>query len=307
MTIPKKPRRSKAPRGKSEAPRASAAESVVEALREQLADLEEELRAEREARAADAADVGEMLARVARSEERARVAEVALEGALRGADSPKNAAAELEESVGRLWRELGVARREIDARADQLRKAEQAAADKARTYEKRIAELEERLRSVTKGKPTRPDMPAARASRAPPASDGDDEVSSLQAKLEEARADAGRMRENFEMLQTRAGKIGTGLREMRELMVQSAALFDDLEQREKAIAEIRAKSMRDARELFLRASGKDQEIGRPPPLPAPPKAPIEDLSEAAELLEEEIRKSTRPPPMEHGEGGDDDS
>ncbi len=267
-------------------------DAAMALLRAELERAVADLQVEREARAADARAHESLEERCKRAEERARLAEQAMESALASTETHKRAASELEDSVARLWRELGVARREIDSRTDQLRKAESAASEKVQTYDRRIAELEERLRA-TKLPKTKPDMPAARQS-APPL-EGADEVTVLKAKLEEAHAEARRMRENFEMLQTRAGRIGAGLREMRELMVQSAALFDDLEERERAIGEIRAKSLRDARALFLRAAGKNDEVGRPPPPPVP-KPPIEDLSEAAELLEEELRRSTHPPP-----------
>jgi colicin import membrane protein len=265
--------------------------------------------AEQSARAAEAADAGEMLARAARTDERARVAEEAVERAVAEAEAQRRVAAELEENVARIWRELGTVRRELEQRTEQLHKAEATALEKSRGSELAVQELENKLRAAEAAPPPAAAGPPAPVTPASVATAKDsvedssaDDVATLRAKLEEARAETRRMRENFEMLQTRAGKIGAGLREMRELMVQSAALFDDLEEREKAIGEIRAKSMREARGLFLRAAGKDHEVGRPPPLPSE-KAPVEDLSEAAELLEEEVRSSMRPPAAR---GGPDD-
>jgi hypothetical protein len=128
--------------------------------------------------------------------------------------------------------------------------------------------------------------------RSLPAGGGGD-AEALRRELEASRAEARRMRESLEALQKRATHIGAGLKEMRELMLQSATLFDELEERERAIGEIRAKSLAEARTLFLRAAGKGEGAAVPPPLPTE-KAIMEDLSEAAELLEEEVRASMRP-------------
>ncbi len=309
MPVSRKPPRStrstRAPRARLDASALPADDSPLAILQAQLTRAEAALELERKGRAKDAADAGEMLARAARSDDRARIAEKALEDALSSTETQRAAASDLEDSVTRLWRELGAARREAEAKSDQLRKLESSSKDSGHAYEERIEELEKRLRAAIPRSPTSPAIPKPNLSEvdrhaAAPANEG--EIVRLRAELVEAQAEAKRMRENFEMLQTRAGKIGQGLREMRELMIQSAALFDDLEGREKAIAEIRSRSLRDARDLFLRAAGKDHEVrasgGGPPPIP---KAPIEDLSEAAELLEEEVRASMRPlgaPPPE---------
>jgi chromosome segregation ATPase len=127
----------------------------------------------------------------------------------------------------------------------------------------------------------------------PAASGVEGSADDLQRELHTARAEADRLRGSLHDLQRRAATIGAGLQEMRDLMVQSAALFDELEEREKAIGEIRARSLREARMLFLRAAGRWQGQPGPPPLPGE-KGIVEDLSEAAELLEEEVRASMRP-------------
>jgi chemosensory pili system protein ChpA (sensor histidine kinase/response regulator) len=221
----------------------------LERVDAQRAELERVLAGEKDARAAEARELGEMMARVSQAEGRAHAAQSAAE----------ELAAKLEE----------------ERRLASEREARQAL---VRT------ELES-LRAEAKR--WRTDAPP----RSMATGDGGDDT--LRRELEASRAEARRMRESLEALQKRAAHIGAGLKEMRELMLQSATLFDELEERERAIGEIRAKSLAEARTLFLRAAGKGEGAGVPPPLPVD-KAIMEDLSEAAELLEEEVRASMRP-------------
>jgi hypothetical protein len=208
----------------------------VEAQRTQL---DRVLAREREARAEDAVELGEMMARVSLAEGRTRAAQEAAD----------QLATQLEE----------------ERRAGSEREARQAL---MRT------ELETLRAEVTRSRAERP----AGATEEP----------------EATRAEASRLRESLAALQKRAAVIGAGLKEMRVIMVQSAALFDELEERERAIGEIRARSLREARAVFLRAAGQEQEMSGAPPVPARDKPLIEDLSDAAELLEDEVRRSMRP-------------
>jgi hypothetical protein len=186
--------------------------------------------------------------------------------------------------------ELGRMMARLSAAEEKERKAQRA-------FENLTAELDEerarRLALEAKLLPSRSNRPP-RAER-PESETANGDSRDLQSQLAAARAEAQRARDALAPLQKRAVAISAGLKEMRELMVESAALFDDLGERERAIAEIRAKSMHDARALFLRAAGRNEEDRvAPPPLPRE-RAAIEDLSEAAELLEEEVRASMRPP------------
>jgi len=219
------------------------------------ATLERQLAAQKEARSADARDLGEMMARLSLAEGRTHAAQVA--------------AAEL---------------------ATQLEEERRLAAEREARQALMRSEIESLRADAKKPRTEAPPPPTLPTGASALTNDPD----GLRRELDASRAEASRMRQSLEALQKRAASISAGLAEMRELMVQSAELFDELEQRENAIGEIRAKSLREARTLFLRAAGRpDGSPAAPPPLPVA-KAIMVDLSDAAELLEEEVRASMRP-------------
>jgi DNA repair exonuclease SbcCD ATPase subunit len=219
------------------------------------ATLERQLATQKEARSADARDLGEMMARLSLAEGRTHAAQVA--------------AAEL---------------------ATQLEEGRRLAAEREARQALLRSEIESLRADAKKPRTEAPPPPTLPTGASALTNDPD----GLRRELDASRAEASRMRQSLEALQKRAASISAGLAEMRELMVQSAELFDELEQRENAIGEIRAKSLREARTLFLRAAGRpDGSPAAPPPLPVA-KAIMVDLSDAAELLEEEVRASMRP-------------
>ena len=219
------------------------------------ATLERQLAAQKEARSADARDLGEMMARLSLAEGRTHAAQVA--------------AAEL---------------------ATQLEEERRLAAEREARQALMRSEIESLRADAKKPRTEAPPPPTLPTGASALTNDPD----GLRRELDASRMEASRMRQSLEALQKRAASISAGLAEMRELMVQSAELFDELEQRENAIGEIRAKSLREARTLFLRAAGRpDASPAAPPPLPGA-KAIMVDLSDAAELLEEEVRASMRP-------------
>jgi hypothetical protein len=215
---------------------------------------------EKESRAADARELGEMMARVSLAEGRTHVAQAAAEDLAAKLEEERRQAAEREARQALM-------RTEIESLRSEARKMK------------------------TDAPPSR--VPPSLAPRGA----GVDE---LPGELAASRAETKRMRDSLESLQKRAITIRAGLAEMRELMVQSADLFEELEKRELAIGEIRSKSLGQARTLFLRAAGITDKIpGGPPPLPDS-RAIIVDLSDAAELLEEEVRASMHPRPTSTG-------
>ncbi len=225
----------------------------LERVDAQRAVVDRALSDEKEARAAEALELGEMMARVSLAEGRTRAAQVAADELTLKLEEERRLASEREARYALMRSEL-----------DSMR----AEAKRART-----------------------DVPPRPVSHAP--ATGAVNLDRQRSELEASLAETKRLRESLGTLQKRAASIGLGLKEMRDLMVQSAALFDELEERELAIGEIRAKSLREARTLFLRAAGGGEGPAGPPPLPGD-KAIMEDLSEAAELLEEEVRASMRP-------------
>jgi hypothetical protein len=231
----------------------------LERVDAQRAAVETVLAEEKEKRSAEARELGEMMARVSLAEGRTHAAQAAVD--------------------------------DLAAKLDEERRL---ASEREARYALTRTELES-LRAEARR--TRTDAPPRTLPTGTSASTGD--AIDLRRELEASRAEARRMKDSLEALQKRAASIGAGLKEMRELMLQSAALFDELEERELAIGEIRAKSLREARTLFLRAAGKGDGAAVPPPLPGDKgdkgdKGIVEDLSEAAELLEEEVRASMRP-------------
>jgi chromosome segregation ATPase len=244
------------------------AEASREATERALAD-------EKEARAGEAAQLGEMMAHLSRVEARARATEDAFQELRSHSQEERRRAVDMEAEIARLRINVEASRSAAEARAEELEAA-------LALREKDLAAAHAAGIDAQWGRPETG------------AGEGRGEVAELQGRLQESRAEASKLRESLEALRKRAGTIGAGLQEMRELMVQSAALFDDLEDREHAIAEIRARSLREARALFLRAAGHGPV---PPPLPRAAKTPVDDLSEAAELLEEEVRASLRPKPV----------
>jgi DNA repair exonuclease SbcCD ATPase subunit len=228
----------------------------LERVDAQRAAVESVLAEEKEKRSAEARELGEMMARVSLAEGRTHAAQTTAD----------DLAAKLEEE-------------------------RRLASEREARYALTRTELESLRAEARK---TRTDAPPRTLPTGVSAGSGD--AIDLRRELEASRGEAKRMKDSLEALQKRAASIGAGLKEMRELMLQSAALFDELEERELAISEIRAKSLREARTLFLRAAGKGDGPAVPPPLPGDKadKGIVEDLSEAAELLEEEVRASMRP-------------
>jgi hypothetical protein len=249
----------------------------VERAETELQRAKDALGIEKEARAMEAASVGEMMGRESRAVERARIAEQAVEEMRSQGYEDRRRMAELEAKLAVAQIDRVGARSELEAKAEELLLFQGRAADEERSYQEEIARLVDELAEVR-----------SRAKSADPPA----QSRALKAELESERAEVRRLRENLDSLRGRAGTIGAGLKEMRDLMVESAALFDELERREHAIAEVRSKSMREARLLFLRAA--QQTSGIAPPVPSKPH--VEDLSDLAELLDEDVRRSSRPPP-----------
>ena len=237
------------------------------------------LEAEKEARCAEAVELGEMMARLSKLEARARGAEDASDELRAHLQDERRRTTDFEARIAHLQIDLREALTLAEVRGEEL----DAERMRARNREQELSTALREAREARNG--------SRDTTRGTPASAGH-EVTELRSQLEASRAEASQLRANLDALRKRAATIGGGLREMRELMVASAALFDDLEERELAIAEIRGRSLREARELFLRAAGH---AAIPPPGPVP-RMPIEDLSDAAELLEEEVRASLRPKP-----------
>jgi chromosome segregation ATPase len=242
-------------------------------------EAERALEEEKAARFSEAVELGEMMARLSQVEARARGAEKESDEQRARAQDERRRATDFEGQIAHLQIDLREALSLAEARGEEL----DAERMRARGREQ---ELSSALTAALEAKSE------PKRSVRPPPHDASGETAALREQLEASRAEAHQLRESLDGLRKRAGTIGVGLKEMRELMVESAALFDDLEDRERAIAEVRARSLREARALFLRAAGPG---GPPPPLPVP-KMPIEDLSDAAELLEEEVRASLRPKP-----------
>jgi hypothetical protein len=263
-----------------------AEEGALTHLRSELTRAEAERRAaeralagEKEERCREAAQLGEMMAHVSKLEARARSSDLAFEDLRSELQEERRRGSELEMEMSRLRIDLETERSLCAVRGEELE-----------TERLRRHGLEQELHSAkVVPRPTRhsqKEMPATQ-STSPSV-----EVSLLTEQLEVSRAESRALRESLESLQKRTQTVGAGLKEMRELMVESAALFDELEERERAIAEVRGRSLREARSLFMRAAGRGP---TPPPLPDE-RAPLEDLSDAAELLEEEMRASLRPNP-----------
>jgi hypothetical protein len=232
---------------------------------------------EKEARAMEAATVGEMLGRESRAAERARIAEQAASEMREQGYDERRRIAEIEAKLAVAQIDRVGARSELEAKTEELLNLHAQFAEAERSHREEIERLEDQL---------------ADASSRAKSSDPVAQTPALKLELDAERAETRRLREIVDSLRGRAGTIGAGLKEMRELMVQSAALFDELERREHAIAEVRSRSMREARTLFLRAAGQTAGFA-PPPLSKPHG---EDLSEVAELLEDDGRSSVPPPP-----------
>lgn len=236
------------------------------------------LKKEKAARFAEADELGEMMARLSRMEGRSAVAERAMGELESQLHEARRKSAELEGEVARTQLEMREALTLAEARGEELEVERMRARNREQELLSALAEQPE----------TRPPQ---RGRTVPPRSETGDVVD-LKLQLVASREEANQLRKNLEGLRKRAARIGEGLKEMRTLFVNSATLFDQLEDRERAIAETRGRSLREARALFLRAAGPP---GVPPPLPIP-KMPVEDLSDAAELLEEEARASVRMKP-----------
>ena len=261
-------------------------DSTVGLLRAQIdrADASREaaeraLEEERAARYTEAVELGELMAQLSKVEARARTAEKDSDEQRARAQDERRRATDLEAHIAHLQIDLREALSLAEARGEELDAERMRARGREQELSSALAAAQE-----PKSSPRR--------SVRPPIADGNPEAAILREQLEASREEANQLRENLDGLRKKAGTIGAGLKEMRELMVESAALFDDLEDRERAIAEVRSRSLREARALFMRAAGPG---AIPPPLPVS-KTPMEDLSDAAELLEEEVRASLRPKP-----------
>jgi hypothetical protein len=92
-------------------------DSPLALLQAQVLRAEAALEREKAARAAEAMEGRDAIARLARSDRRARVAEESLERTAAALESQKKVVAELEADVARLWRELAAARRELGSKA----------------------------------------------------------------------------------------------------------------------------------------------------------------------------------------------
>jgi hypothetical protein len=160
----------------------------LERVDAQRAALESVLGEEKDARAREARELGEMMARVSLAEGRVHAAQVAAE----------DLAAQLEEE-----RRLASER---EARQALLRN-----------------ELES-LRSEARRLRTDAPPPRTLPTGAPADAEG------VRRELEAARAEASRMRASLEAFHRRVASIRTRLKEMGELMADSATLFDELEE-----------------------------------------------------------------------------
>jgi chromosome segregation ATPase len=239
------------------------------------------LKKEKAARLAEADELGEMMAQLSRLEGRSAAAEKALSELESQLHQARRNASELEAEVARTQLEMREALSLAEARGEELEVERMRARNREQELVSALAE--------------RPQGHQPQRGRTVPPRNEGEEVADLKVQLVASRDEANQLRKNLESLRKRAARIGDGLKEMRTLFVNSATLFDQLEDRERSIAEARGRSLREARALFLRAAGSAGSPGVPPPLPIP-KMPVEDLSEAAELLEEEARASVRMKP-----------
>jgi hypothetical protein len=113
-------------------------DSPLALLEAQVLRAEAALERERSARAAESMESRELLARIARSDRRARVAEESLERTISALAAQKKIVAELEADLARLWRELASARPELAA-TPQPRREDKTPSERRRSVRPRDA------------------------------------------------------------------------------------------------------------------------------------------------------------------------
>ncbi len=158
--------------------------------------------------------------------------------------------------------------------------------------EERAKRAEDSQRALQHAPPVTPPAPDTRIADALAmrVRDLESQLAEMTARLHADAPAALRMSEarlvevtgKYKEARIRTEKLSNGLAEMRALLADCAGIYEELERRELAIAGIRARSLKDAKELLLRAASG--EPGRDPIVP-PPLPQVLDVSEVAELIE----------------------